>query len=126
MKIQDILLATGRSGCLLLDYAELAGIPVIDILNNFNKLVQQKVIKEDCYVLDADKLMKFFNKPYRVKKIDITEVKPGQRYIASWVNEPNNHFVIMKDNTVEYNTLEFSYCVTYGKMNNIVRVLEEI
>lgn len=126
MGIQDILKALGASGCLLLDYSKLASISVSDIIDNFNELVLNNIIRKDCYVKDADKLMKYFDKPYRVAKIDVTDVQPGQLYIASWENGPNNHFVVMKDNKVEYNTLEFSYCVHYGKMNNIVRVLEKI
>ena len=123
MKIQDVLLALGKEGCLLLDYAELASIPVTDIILNFDKLVYYKIIRKDCFVLDADKLMKFFGKPYRVKKVNVTEVQKGQKYIALWENDSNGHFVVMQDDKVVYNTLEKSFCVNYGTMNKTVRIL---
>lgn len=124
MKIQDALLALGKEGCLLLDYAELAGISVTDIILNFDRLVLNKVIRKDCFVLDADKLMKFFDKSYHVKKVNVSEVPEGQRYIALWETESKGHFVIMEGEKVVYNTLEKSYCVQYGKMNPIVRIVE--
>ena len=126
MGIQDILKALGTSGCLLLDYAKLAGISVLDIIDNFNELVLNNIIRKDCYIKDADKLMKYFDKPFKVIKVNISDILPDQEYIASWENGPNNHFVIMKDDKVEYNTLEFSYCVHYGKINPTVRILEKI
>lgn len=122
--VQDTLLSLGEGGCLLLCYSKLADIELNNIIQDFDKLVLNDVISFDCYVKDADKLLSFYNKNGRVKKVNISDVKENQKYIASWEYNGNNHFVIMQNDKVIYNTLSFSKCVKYGKMNKVVRVIE--
>ena len=120
--IQDTLLSLGESGCLLLCYAELANIKVEDIIKDFDRLVLNDIIRSDCFVKDADKLLQFYNKNGRVEKEYIQNIK-DEKYIASWEYNGKNHFVIMQNEKVIYNTLAFSHCVKYGTINKIVRVI---
>lgn len=123
MKVQETLKVLGTSGCLCLCYAELAGIPLIDLINDFPRLVLNNIVTDEAYVRDADKLLAHFGINKKVEKIDVSKVPEHTPYIVPYENDGNTHFVIAKDGKVIYNTLEISYCVKYGKPSNIVRIL---
>lgn len=122
-KIQDVLKSLGDAGCLLLCYSELAGISLIDLINNFNQLVLDDIIRDDCYVKDADRLMQFFNIDKKVRKVDVNEVAEDTPYIVPYHRRGFTHFVIAKNGDVIYNTLADSKCVKEGEPDNIVRIL---
>ena len=109
-KIQDIYKSLGEYGCLLLCYLHEANIDV-DITKYFNELVQLSIIDEDCYVLDANRLLKFFGSELRV----VRGVNPNGNTIVTYKYLNNAHFVIIDVNKkVVYNTLENSTCVRMG------------
>lgn len=126
MKLQDILKSLGDYGCLLLCYAELSGVSITDVIEAFDKLTLNGILGPDCFVKDADALMKYFNKPYTVSKVDVSEVPEDSCYIAKFERNGFGHFVICKNDKVVYNTLEDSKCVKYGIMNKLVRILKRI
>ena len=124
MEIQDVLKALGDTGCLLLWYCRLANIKIEDLIDNFNILVEVDAIRPDCYVLDANKLLKFFEKQMTVEKVDVKDVPEGQEYVVPYHRNGYTHFVVARDGKVIYNTLANSKCVKYGKPDNIVRVVK--
>ena len=126
MEIQDVLKALGDSGCLLLCYCRLAGIKIEDLIFNFNILVELDIIRPDCYVLDANKLLKFHGKDYmRIEKTHVKDVPEGQEYIVPYHRNGFTHFVIARDGKVIYNTLMNSKCVKFGIPDDIVRIVKE-
>ena len=64
-KIQDIYKTLGDYGCLLLCYLQEASIDV-DIAKYFNKLVELDIIDEECFIKDANRLLKYFGSDKRV------------------------------------------------------------
>lgn len=110
-KIQDIYKTLGEYGCLLLCYLKEASID-IDIAKYFNKLVELDIIDNDCYVLDGNRLLKFFGSDKRVVR-GINEV--GNTIVPyKYLN--NEHFVIVDENkNIVFNSLKNSQCVRLGE-----------
>lgn len=111
-KIQDIYKSLGDYGCLLLCYLHEANIDV-DITKYFNELVELDIIDNDCYVLDGDRLLKFFGSDKRVVRC----FSPNGNTIVKFVTltSKEGHFVIIdKNKKIVYNTLENSNCVKNG------------
>ena len=110
-KIQDIYKSLGEYGCLLLCYLHEANIDV-DIAKYFNKLVELDIINNNCYVLDGDRLLKFFGSDKRVVR-GINEVG---NTIVPYKYLGNEHFVIVDENkNIVFNSLENSTCVRLGE-----------
>ena len=111
-RIQDIYKALGYYGCLLLCYLHEANIKV-DITKYFNELVEFDIIDEDCYVKDANRLLKYFGSDKRVTR----GFNPNGNTIVKFVTltSKEGHFVIIdKNKKIVYNTLENSNCVKNG------------
>lgn len=123
MKVQDVLKSLGETGCLLLCYSELAGIPLNDLINNFDKLVLDGIIRDDCFVNDATAFLHYFGINKEVLKVDVANVPEDEAYIVPYKRNGYTHFVIARDGKVVYNTLENSKCVKYGQPSAIVRVV---
>ena len=110
-KIQDIYKTLGDYGCLLLCYLNEANIDV-DITKYFNELVELDIIDNDCYVLDGNRLLKFFGSDKRVVR-GINEVG---NTIVPYKYLGNEHFVIVDENkNIVFNSLENSTCVRLGE-----------
>ena len=113
MRIQDIYKTLGDYGCLLLCYLKEANIKV-DVTKYFNELVEFGIIDEDCFVKDANRLLKYFGSDKRVAR----GVNPNGNTIIPYKYLSAEHFVIIdKNKKVVYNTLENSTCVRLGKPN---------
>ena len=112
MKIQDIYASIGNYGCLLLCYLNEANIDV-DIAKYFNELVELDIIDNDCYVLDANHLLKYFGSELRVKR----GFNPNGNTIVKFrtANSKEGHFVVINRNReIVFNSLENSNCVKNG------------
>ena len=111
-KIQDIYKSLGEYGCLLLCYLHEANIDV-DITKYFNDLVSLDIIDNDCYVLDADRLLKFFGSDKRV----VRGINPNGNTIVKFITATSKegHFVVInKNREIVFNSLENSNCVKNG------------
>ena len=112
MRIQDIYKTLGDYGCLLLCYLKEANIKV-DITKYFNELVEFDIIDKDCFVKDANRLLKYFGSDKRVTR----GFNPNGNTIVKFVTltSKEGHFVIIdKNKKIVYNTLENSNCVKNG------------
>lgn len=118
MEIQNKLLTLGKNGCLLFCYAYVLDISIEKIINSFDTLVSLRIITDDCYVLDAMELFRFYginNK--RVYK----NVKHRGVNIAKYGYKGNTHFVVIFNNydnedIIIYNPFDGSECVKNGKI----------
>lgn len=111
MKIQDIHISIGNYGCLIA-YLNEANIKV-DITRYFNNLVELGIINEDCFILDANRLLKYFGSELRVKR----GFNPNGNTIVKFrtANSKEGHFVVInKNREIVFNSLENSNCVKNG------------
>ena len=112
MRIQDIYKKLGNYGCLLLCYLRESNTNV-DITKYFNELVQLSIIDEECYILDANRLLKFFGSDKRVAR----GFNPNGNTIVKFRTAASNegHFVVInKNREIVFNSLENSNCVKNG------------
>lgn len=115
MKIQDVYASIGSHGCLLLCYLKEANIKV-DITKYFNELVEFDIIDEECFILDANRLLKYFGSELRVKR----GFNPNGNTIVKFrtANSNEGHFVVInKNREIVFNSLENSNCVKNGLMD---------
>ena len=111
-KIQDIYKTLGDSGCLLLCYLKEANIDV-NITKYFNELIQLDIIDEECFILDANRLLKYFGSDKRV----VRGFNPNGNTIVKFrtANSKEGHFVVInKNREIVFNSLENSNCVKNG------------
>ena len=112
-KIQDIYKTLGDYGCLLLCYLNEANIDV-DIAKYFNELVEIDIIDNDCYVLDGNRLLKFFGSDKRVAR----GINENGNTIVPYKYLGNEHFVIVDENkNIVFNSLKNSQCCRLGEPN---------
>ena len=110
-KIQDIYKSLGEYGCLLLCYLHEANIDV-NIAKYFNELVELDIIDNDCYVLDADRLLKFFGSDKRV----VRGINENGNTIVPYKYRNAEHFVVVNERKeIVFNSLENSTCVRLGE-----------
>ena len=110
-KIQDIYKSLGEYGCLILAYLNEANIDV-NIAKYFNELVELDIIDNDCYVLDGDRLLKFFGSDKRV----VRGTNENGNTIVPYKYGKAEHFVIVNERKeIVFNSLENSTCVRLGE-----------
>ena len=114
-KIQDIYKSLGEYGCLLLCYLHEANIDV-NITKYFNELVELDIIDDDCYVLDGDRLLKFFGSDKRI----VRGINENGNTIVPFKYGKNEHFVVVNERVdsnkeIIFNSLENSTCVRLGE-----------
>lgn len=111
-KIQDIHKALGDYGCLIFCYLYEANIKV-DITRHFRSLVDEDIIDNDCYILDGNRLLKFFGSDKRIAR----GVNPNGNTIVPYRYLNKEHFVIIDVNkNIVFNSLENSQCVRLGEL----------
>ena len=111
-KIQDIYKALGDYGCLIFCYLHEANIKV-DITKHFRSLVDEDIIDNDCYVLDGNRLLKFFGSDKRIAR----GINYEGNTIVPYKYLNNEHFVIVDENkNIVFNSLENSQCVRLGEI----------
>ena len=109
-KIQDIYKSLGDYGCLIFCYLHEANIKV-DITRHFRSLVDEDIIDNDCYVLDGNRLLKFFGSDKRIAR----GINYEGNTIVPYKYLNNEHFVIVDENkNIVFNSLENSTCVRLG------------
>ena len=112
MKVQDIYKTLGDYGCLLLCYLHEANIDV-NIAKYFNELVELDIIDNDCYVLDGDRLLKFFGSDKRIARGTNENGNTIVKFRTATSKE--GHFVVInKNREIVFNSLENSNCVKNG------------
>ena len=110
-KIQDVYKSLGEYGCLLLCYLHEANIDV-DITKYFNELVELDIIDNDCYVLDGDRLLKFFGSDKRIAR----GTNGSGNTIVPYKYGNAEHFVVVNERKeIVFNSLENSTCVRLGE-----------
>ena len=110
-KIQDIYKTLGDYGCLLLCYLNEANIDV-DIAKYFNTLIELDIIDNDCYVLDGNRLLKFFGSDKRVAR----GINENGNTIVPYKYGSAEHFVVVNERKeIVFNSLENSTCVRLGE-----------
>ena len=110
-KIQDIYKSLGEYGCLLLCYLHEAGIDV-NIAKYFDTLLELDIIDNDCYVLDGDRLLKFFGSYKRV----VRGTNENGNTIVPYKYGSAEHFVVVNERKeIVFNSLENSTCVRLGE-----------
>jgi len=111
MKVQDIYKTLGDYGCLLLCYLHEANIDV-NITKYFNELVELDIIDNDCYVLDGDRLLKFFGSDKRIAR----GTNENGNTIVPYKYGSAEHFVVVNERKeIVFNSLENSTCVRLGE-----------
>lgn len=111
-KIQDIHKALGDSGCLIFCYLYEANIKV-DITRHFNELVELDVIDNECYIKDANRLLKFCGSDKRVARGFSANGNTIVKFRTATSEE--GHFVVINENReIVFNSLENSNCVKNG------------
>ena len=111
MKVQDIYKSLGEYGCLLLCYLHEANIDV-NITKYFNELVELDIIDNDCYVLDGDRLLKFFGSDKRIAR-GTNEV--GNTIVPYKYGNAEHFVVVNERKEIVFNSLENSTCVRLGE-----------
>lgn len=110
-KPQDIYKSLGEYGCLLLCYLHEANIDV-NITKYFNELVELEIIDNGCYVLDGDRLLKFFGSDKRIAR----GINENGNTIVPFKYRNAEHFVIVNERKeIVFNSLENSTCVRLGE-----------
>lgn len=119
--IQKKCSVLGKSGCLLFCYAYVGEIDELRIITSFNLLRKSKIIDDECYIKDAEKLFEFFRVPAKVRKAAPEEAPKNLPYVAYWkaAETKEGHFVVMKNNNVIYDPNGTSINVAKGKVENI-------
>ena len=108
--IQDIYKSLGDYCCLLLCYLHEANIDV-NITKYFNELVELDIIDNDCYVLDGDRLLKFFSSDKRIAR----GTNENGNTIVPYKYGNAEHFVVVNERKeIVFNSLENSNCVKNG------------
>ncbi len=123
MELQTVCEKIGQNGCLLLCDCYIAHINPIEAISKFNELLEARIIRKDCYILDHEKLL-YLLSGHRLKYIKTNVAPENCLYISNWIYEKNNHFVVMKNNQIVWNPLDYSTCVNKGKQNNDFRYIE--
>ena len=114
-KIQDIYKSLSEYGSLLLCYLHEVNTDV-DITKYFETLVELDIIDNDCYVLDADRLLKFFGSDKRV----VRGINENGTTIVPYKYRNAEHFVVVNERAdfnkeIVFNSLENSTCVRLGE-----------
>lgn len=123
MELQSICEKIGQNGCLILCDCYIAHINPLETISKFNELVDNKIVRaNDCYVLNHEKLI-YFLSGHHLKYIKTNIAPKDCLYISNWIFENKNHFVVMKNNQIVYNPLDYSTCTSKGKQNNDFRYI---
>lgn len=120
--VQDICLAIGKDGCLALCYIYVAHKGALSepsiaatLIDDFNELAECGIIgADDCYVNDANALMRFYNSNQRVEKTTFDKARSTLR-IVCYKHEGKGHWVVVDaEKNIVFNSLSASYCVRNG------------
>lgn len=112
--LQNKLLAMGNSGCLCMCYLYSIGIDPEELVRNYDRLVELKIIQEDCFVNDGEAFLKFFGSKKKIQRVDVSN-KSYNQYIACYQVGTKTHFVVVdKNDNVIYNPYKGSSILANG------------
>ena len=99
----------------MLCYLHEANIDV-NIAKYFETLVELDIIDNDCYVLDGDRLLKYFGSDKRIAR----GINENGNTIVPYKYRNAEHFVVVKERVdfnkeIVFNSLENSTCVRLGE-----------
>lgn len=124
MGIQDFFISAGNGACLAMCYVVAAlkerTSPTM-IFETLWTAAKQSVIEveDDCFVKDAVKLMSIANptKKYSVVKQAIHSLVDlnGETACVNFSYKGYNHWVLVEDGEIVFNSLDNSQCVKYGE-----------
>ena len=110
-KIQYIFKSLGEYECLLLCYLHESSIDA-NITKYFDTLLELDIIDNDCYVLDGDRLLKFFGSDKRIAR----GTNENGNTIVPYKYDNAEHFVVVNErNEIVFISLENSTCVRLGE-----------
>lgn len=133
MNIQDFMLSAGKGACLALCYIRTAlgkDATPTQMFGALWKAVENGIVGEDMFVKDAIGLMMLTNpnKTYNVVKKNITTLNDlnGELAAVNFEHKGFNHFILVENGNVLFDSLDDSKCVTYGKPTSarIIRIIE--
>jgi hypothetical protein len=116
MKIQSRCKIIGASGCLAFIYLWSAGLPEARLVSEFENLLGAGIVDNDCTVLSAKRFFAHFGINADVSK-SFTAPADGSKYAARWAYNGFMHYVGMVNGQVVENTLDYSHCVSEGKID---------
>lgn len=113
----------GKYGCLAMCYAYCLGIePELDseYIRIVSDAMDKGILDDECTVLDASKYLQYLSgKRWDVTKMTIdtpskiAEIK--DRTPVRFDYNGKSHWVVVEDGKIVFNSLEKSYCVSFGK-----------
>lgn len=124
MQVQSVADSLGKWGCLCFCDVFIAGGNPYDVFAKYNDLVDSRIIENDAYILDHENLIYYVTgRRHRYVRSN-TPPKDGRLYIANFKYNSANHFVVMKDGKVYWNSLDSSACVNHGREEKDYRWIE--
>lgn len=129
MKVQDLAAAIGAGGCLFFCYLYCSGAYTSesDALKKAAEAIENGTIEKDCTVSHPERIF-YENAGRRVrilrKKISsLDEIK--EKTPVNFVNGNFNHWVVVENGKVVFNSIEKSVCVAKGKPTE-ARIIEYV
>lgn len=117
MNIQTKCTIFGENACLLFSYAYIMSIHLTRLLDDYEDLVENGIIRYDCAVLNAEKLFKYYKINAKIDKTN-TYIK-NQLYVACYVYKSKTHFVVKLNDKIIFNPLDYSVCIDNGTLSLI-------
>lgn len=123
MNIQDFCKSLGNGGCLAMTYVRAVLGEKVTPTMMFDALWQAAEnniidVNDDCYVRDAVQLMRMVNPSKRssVTKQKITSIEElkGELAAVNFQNGNFNHWVLVENGKIIFDSLDNSQCVKYG------------
>lgn len=129
MKVQDLAASIGAGGCLFFCYLYCSGAYTSesDALKKAAEAIENGTIEKDCTVSHPERIF-YENAGRRVrilrKKISsLDEIK--EKTPVNFVNGQFNHWVVVENGKIVFNSLEKSVCVAKGKPTE-ARIIEYV
>ena len=129
MKVQDFAASIGAGGCLFFCYLFCSGAYTTDAdaLKKAAEAIENGTIEKDCTVSHPERIF-YENAGRRVrilrKKISsLDEIK--EKTPVNFVNGNFNHWVVVENGKIVFNSLERSVCVAKGKPTE-ARIIEYV
>lgn len=109
-----------KNGCLAMCYLFCIGLEgsEMDYIDNVSTAIDFGYLKGDCTVYDADKYLGFFagEGRYKVLKKNISSIAEiKERTPVCYEYGKNQHWVVVENGKIVFNSLANSQCVTRGK-----------
>lgn len=129
MKVQDLAASIGAGGCLFFCYLYCSGAYTSesDALKKAAEAIENGTIEKDCTVSHPERIF-YENAGRRVRVIkkkisSLDEIK--EKTPVNFVNGNFNHWVVVENGKVVFNSLERSVCVAKGKPTE-ARIIEYV